>query len=128
MLVKLLIMLEGTSRHLDPDFSLMEVLRPYCEKLVLRRAGPRERARRALETGRDWTRLLGRLPGLLDDTARRIERGQVKIDMVHTGLEATVNRLDFKVGTGDWSDTGILPNAVKVKTVLILVPKTPAKP
>lgn len=42
--------------------------------------------------------------------------------------EATVNRLDFKVGTGDWSDTGILPNAVKVKTVLILVPKTPAKP
>ena len=93
MLVKLLIMLEGTSRHLDPGFSLMEVLRPYCEKLVLRRAAPRERARRALETGRDWTRLLGRLPGLLDDTARRIERGQVKIDMVHTGLEATVNRL-----------------------------------
>ena len=42
--------------------------------------------------------------------------------------EATVNRLDYKVGTGDWSDTGILPNAVKVKTVLILVPKAPAKP
>ena len=93
MLVKLLIMLEGTSRNLDPAFSLMEVLRPYCEKLVLRRAAPGARARRALETGRDWTRLLGRLPGLLDDTARRIERGQVKIDMVHTGLEATVNRL-----------------------------------
>jgi polyisoprenoid-binding protein YceI len=42
--------------------------------------------------------------------------------------EATVNRLDFKIGTGDWSDTGLLPNAVKVKTVLILVPKAPAKP
>lgn len=42
--------------------------------------------------------------------------------------EASVNRLDFKVGTGDWSDTGILPNAVKIKTVLILVPKVPATP
>ncbi|MBP7891824.1 MAG: YceI family protein [Arenimonas sp.] len=42
--------------------------------------------------------------------------------------EATVNRLDYKVGSGDWSDIGILPNAVKVKTVLILVPKVPATP
>lgn len=42
--------------------------------------------------------------------------------------EATLNRLDFRVGTGDWSDTGLLPNAVKVKTRLILVPVSPAKP
>jgi polyisoprenoid-binding protein YceI len=42
--------------------------------------------------------------------------------------EAVVNRLDFKVGTGDWSDTGLLPNAVKVKTRLILAPKALAKP
>ena len=42
--------------------------------------------------------------------------------------EAVVNRLDFRVGTGDWSDTGVLPNAVKVKTRLILAPKTAAKP
>lgn len=42
--------------------------------------------------------------------------------------EATLNRLDFKVGTGDWSDTSLLPNAVKVKTRLILLPLAPAKP
>ncbi len=41
---------------------------------------------------------------------------------------ATVMRLDFKVGTGDWSDTGDLPNAVKVSTRLLLAatPGTPA--
>jgi polyisoprenoid-binding protein YceI len=33
---------------------------------------------------------------------------------------ATVQRLDFKVGTGDWADTGDLPNAVTVKTRLLL--------
>ncbi len=42
--------------------------------------------------------------------------------------EAMLNRLDFKVGTGDWSDTGVLPNAVKVTTRLILAPKVAPKP
>ena len=37
--------------------------------------------------------------------------------------EASLKRLDFAVGTGDWSDTDLLPNAVKVKTRLLLVGK-----
>lgn len=40
---------------------------------------------------------------------------------------AIVNRLDFNVGTGDWADTSMLPNAVKVHTQLILTAKPPAK-
>ena len=39
---------------------------------------------------------------------------------------ATVKRLDFKVGMGDWSDTGDLPNEVKVKTRLLLAPAATA--
>ena len=42
--------------------------------------------------------------------------------------EAVLNRLDFGVGAGDWADTGLLPDAVQVKTLLILTPKAPAKP
>jgi polyisoprenoid-binding protein YceI len=36
--------------------------------------------------------------------------------------EATLKRLDFSVGTGDWTDTDLLPNQVKVKTRLLLGP------
>ena len=36
---------------------------------------------------------------------------------------ATVSRLAFKVGTGDWTDTELLPDAVKVSTRLVLVAK-----
>jgi polyisoprenoid-binding protein YceI len=39
--------------------------------------------------------------------------------------EATVSRLAFKVGTGDWTDTELLPDAVKVKTRLVLARKAP---
>ena len=35
--------------------------------------------------------------------------------------EATLKRLDFGVGTGDWADTDLLPNEVKVRTRLTLV-------
>jgi polyisoprenoid-binding protein YceI len=41
---------------------------------------------------------------------------------------ATVNRLDFKVGTGDWADLELIPNQVKVSTRLLLAPTTTPKP
>lgn len=42
--------------------------------------------------------------------------------------EATVNRLDFNVGIGDWKDISLLPNAVKINTKLVLIRKASAKP
>jgi polyisoprenoid-binding protein YceI len=42
--------------------------------------------------------------------------------------EATLNRLDFNVGIGDWKDIALLPNAVKVSTKLLLIQKASAKP
>lgn len=35
---------------------------------------------------------------------------------------ATVQRLDFSVGGGDWADTGLIPNAVSVSTRVVLQP------
>lgn len=42
--------------------------------------------------------------------------------------EAVVERLAFQVGTGDWADTGLLPNAVTVRTRLLLAPAPAPKP
>ena len=41
--------------------------------------------------------------------------------------DATVNRLDFKVGTGDWADLDMIPNKVKVHTRLVLATVAPPK-
>ena len=41
--------------------------------------------------------------------------------------DAVVNRLDFNIGTGDWTDTDLLPNAVKVHTKLNLTAKPATK-
>jgi polyisoprenoid-binding protein YceI len=36
---------------------------------------------------------------------------------------ATVKRLDFGIGTGDWDDVEVMPDAVSVTTALVLQPK-----
>lgn len=36
--------------------------------------------------------------------------------------KATVKRLDFGIGGGDWSDTGSLPNEVAISTRVLLMP------
>jgi polyisoprenoid-binding protein YceI len=36
---------------------------------------------------------------------------------------ATIKRLEFNVGTGDWDDVEVLPDAVSVTTTLVLQPK-----
>lgn len=36
--------------------------------------------------------------------------------------QATVKRLEFGVGGGDWADTGLIPNEVAVSTKVVFVP------
>lgn len=36
--------------------------------------------------------------------------------------KASVNRLDFGVGSGDWADTSLIPNAISVSAKVILAP------
>jgi polyisoprenoid-binding protein YceI len=36
--------------------------------------------------------------------------------------KASVNRLDFGVGSGDWADTSLIPNAIAISTKVVLQP------
>ena len=40
MLLKVLVMLEGTGKRLVPDFSLTQILKPYRKKMMARRISP----------------------------------------------------------------------------------------
>jgi polyisoprenoid-binding protein YceI len=37
--------------------------------------------------------------------------------------KATVRRLDFGVGGGDWADTGLIPNEIAISTRVLLTPR-----
>ena len=93
MLLKVLVMLEGTSRQLDPTFSLAELLSPYYAKAVKRRFSPQKMIHKVRRRGRDWDRLIEAAPRDLADILDRVKRGTFDVNLEHRRMEATINRL-----------------------------------
>jgi len=92
-LLRTLVLLEGTSRLLDPDFSLAEVLRPYYFKMMRRRFAPQRILAHLRRSVRDWERFLEVLPLNLGDVLDRLRSGKFEIRLDHRHLEPSINRL-----------------------------------
>lgn len=93
LLLKVLIMLEGTSRMLDRDFNLVEQLKPYLEKNIRRKYSPERLLQRLRRSLRDWERLLDVLPGQLTQIVQQLRDGDFDVNLKHRRLDSTVNRL-----------------------------------
>jgi ubiquinone biosynthesis protein len=93
LLIKVLVMLEGTSRNLNPEFSLAELLEPLQAKAIKRRFSPQRVLNRMRGAWTDWSRLGESLPRDLGDIITQIKRGRFDVHLEHRRLEQTVNRL-----------------------------------
>lgn len=93
MLVKVLIMLEGTSRLLAPRFSLVEVMRPYQQRMMWRRLSPVRQARKLRRLYSEVEHLAEILPRGLVDILQQVQSGRFDMHLDHRGLEPSVNRL-----------------------------------
>lgn len=93
LLIKVLVMLEGTGRLLDPDFNLASLLEPFHRRLTRRRLAPANVLRRLQRTWIDWDRLLEALPRDLSDIIRRVRKGTLDVHLDHRHLDAVVNRV-----------------------------------
>lgn len=93
MLIKTLVMLEGTAQKLSPEFSLGEVIAPYQSEIVKRRYSPQRLLQRLQRTYRDWDQLVDALPRSINDILGRIQQGSFDINLEHRRLDNTVNRL-----------------------------------
>ncbi|MBE2284345.1 MAG: phosphotransferase [Prosthecobacter sp.] len=99
MLLKTIIVLEGTSRRFSPDVSLTELMQPYCSRLLLRRFSPGRIARRTRRTYRAWDRLLKALPRDLAELLSRFRDGTLTVHLDHRHLDPIINRLVLGVLT-----------------------------
>ncbi|MEK6234476.1 MAG: AarF/ABC1/UbiB kinase family protein [Planctomycetales bacterium] len=93
MLIKVLVVLEGTARALSPSVKLMELIEPYHKKLLWRRFSP---ARQMLKLRRlycEWEALGATLPRNLIDILQQIQSGRFDVHLDHRNLEPSVNRL-----------------------------------
>lgn len=93
MLVKTLVVLEGTALRFSPDFSLAALLEPYYRRAVMRRFAPKRLAAGLERVYRDWKRLAESLPRDLADILSRFRKGTLEVHLEHRRLEGTVDRL-----------------------------------
>jgi ubiquinone biosynthesis protein len=115
MLVKVFVMLEGTSRLLSPSFSLMEVMQPYKKQLVWRRLSPMRHARKLRRLYSEVEHLVEVLPRGLVDILQQVQTGKFDVHLDHRGLEPSVNRLVL----------GMLASALFLGSSLLLSNRVP---
>ena len=93
LLIKMLVMLEGTAHQLSADFNLVELLEPYRVESIKRRLSPQRAWRKLQSAQRDWTRLAESFPSDVADIMNRIRRGSFDINLEHRKLDSITNRL-----------------------------------
>jgi ubiquinone biosynthesis protein len=113
MLLKVLVMLEGTGRRLAPAFSLMELLRPYRKKMLARRISPSRQFRKARRIAYELEQLAEVFPRRMRDILQQVQTGRFDVHLDHRGLEPSVNRLVL----------GMLTSALFLGSVLLVTNK-----
>jgi ubiquinone biosynthesis protein len=93
LLLRTLMVLEGSARQLDPAFSLMDLITDYQarhgERLVILGRWFRD----ARRTARGYGRLFQHLPEDAGDILRRLRAGTLAFKHEHRGLQASIHRL-----------------------------------
>jgi ubiquinone biosynthesis protein len=115
MLLRVLVILEGTGRLLSPRFNLVELLEPYKRTLILKKLSPRRLAQQMLAGVQDWDDLLRGLPRQLGTMLRMLQRQEMGVQLIHRHLEPSVNRLVF----------GLLVSALFLGSAMMWAAKAP---
>jgi ubiquinone biosynthesis protein len=93
MLIKCLIVLEGTSRLLSPKFNLSELLDPWRKKLTRQRFSLMTRLKHARRLLVEWGRLADATPKALSHLMDRLEEGRFTVHLELEHMKSAVNRL-----------------------------------
>lgn len=94
LLSRALIAMEGIGRQLDPDFNMVEQLKPFAEQIVKDRYSPKNVAKDVARTLQSYQSLGKSLPKDIKEFINKVNRNKFKIDLEHRGLERLINDLD----------------------------------
>lgn len=94
LLVRMLTIVDGLGRRLDPTFALSDALNPFAERLLLQRLDPRYWAGRAREATLDAVMLSTELPSYARRLVERLDKDGVDINLRADELEPLVARAE----------------------------------
>ena len=106
LLFKALITLEGLGRQYDPEFHLIERVKPFIDRAMRERYQPVETARRAQQTLTDLFGVVSSIPRDLARLVKDARQGRMRVDLdlkrldrFGDRLERTINRATMGIMT-----------------------------
>jgi ubiquinone biosynthesis protein len=115
LLIKVLVSLEGTGRQLNPDFSLMEIMKPFQRLLLLKRLSPTRQAKKMRRFYMEIEQLVDQLPKRISSILEQVQSGKFDVKLDHRRLGPTANRLVM----------GLMTSALFLGSSLMLSYKVP---
>jgi ubiquinone biosynthesis protein len=87
-------MVDGTARQIDPDFQLVDSVRPMARKLIPQQFGPEKLFKHAMSSGRAYTRFFDHLPLQMTRVLRRAGEGEFRVSIRPTDFKPIMDRLE----------------------------------
>jgi len=94
LMLKSLMTIESFARAMDPEFEIIQQLKPYARQFSLRNIDPKQMVRNARRAMRDVGELASKLPDDLQSIISKIRRGQFQVRVHHEHLESLIKILD----------------------------------
>jgi ubiquinone biosynthesis protein len=124
LLFKALISLEGLGRQYDPEFRLIERVKPFLERAVRERYQPAEAMRRGQETLSDFFGLITSMPRDLARLIKDARQGRIRVDLDLKRLDSFGDRLDRAI---DRVTIGVMTASLVIgSSIVMTVPGGPA--
>ena len=96
LLIRSMVTVEGVIRQLDADIDLLVMIRPFLVRLVAKKYNPIQFAKRIFNSVYEMGMYMEDLPRDLKNAIRKINSGEIKVDLRHKGIDPlvhTVNRV-----------------------------------
>jgi ubiquinone biosynthesis protein len=117
LLFKALISLEGLGRQYDPEFRLIERVKPFLDRAMLEHYQPAEAARRAQETLSDFYGLVTSMPRDLARLIKDARHGRMRVDLDLRRLDSFGLRLHSAINR---ATIGIMTASLVVGSSIVM--------
>lgn len=92
-LIRVVTLLEGSSRLLNPDFNIAVLFEKYQYKILTRRISPKKIVDKTIKNVGQWEQIVESLPKALDKLIRKATTDNFNISLDHKNLEKSINRI-----------------------------------
>ena len=94
MLVKVLVIVEGMGRELDPQFDMVGHLRPFLEQALREQHSPGRMMREMAQGVEAYLGLIRDMPREIKEVLNKVNRNKLRIDLEHRGLDRFSREMD----------------------------------